>query len=403
MLKNLSKEQLTILVIMITEVLGFSLILPFLPFFALDFGASVFQIGLIAASFSFCQFFSAPIMGRLSDHFGRKPLLLISQISTLIGFITLGFANSLWMIAVSRIIDGLFGSNFVIAEAYLADISKKEERSKAFALSGIAFGIGFLLGPITGGLLSFLGMKYLAFFAAGFSLVSILLTLATLKETITPNTKVALNLREVKFIDTEQLKTFFTNPVLGKKMYAFFFFILSNVFFVSIFALFVQKKFALRAYDVGFILAYVGILAVSLRVVIMPTFLKFVSEKRLIGIAFVFYLIAIVWMALSPTYVFFILGLTLYILGTGLLRPLLQTLLSVNVSQAEQGALLGVTNSFTSLSQVAGPSVGGLLLHIFVPQSVLFTVFFIALLSLGFFLLDIGRKRVYEVLNLSTQ
>jgi MFS family permease len=117
MLKKLSKEQLTILIIMITEVLGFSLILPFLPFFALDFGASVFQVGLIAGSFSFFQFFSAPIMGRLSDHFGRKPLLILSQVSTFIGFITLGLANSLWMIALSRIIDGLFGSNFVIAEA----------------------------------------------------------------------------------------------------------------------------------------------------------------------------------------------------------------------------------------------------------------------------------------------
>ncbi len=401
MLKKLSKEQLTILIIMITEVLGFSLILPFLPFFALDFGASVFQVGLIAGSFSFFQFFSAPIMGRLSDHFGRKPLLILSQVSTFIGFITLGLANSLWMIALSRIIDGLFGSNFVIAEAYLADSSKKEDRSKAFALSGIAFGIGFLLGPITGGLLSFLGMQYLAFFAASFSLLSIVLTLLTLKETVPPHARVAFNIKEVKFIDTAQLKKFFTNTLLSKKMYAFFFFIFSNIFFISVFALYVQKKFSLRAYDVGFILAYVGVLAVLLRVVIMPVSLKVMSEKRLIGLAFILYLVAIIWMALSPSYVFFILGLTFYILGTGLLRPLLQTILSVNVGQNEQGALLGVTNSFTSISQMIGPSVGGLLLQYFVPQSVLFTVFFIALLSLVFFLLDVGKKRVYEVLTMS--
>ncbi len=401
MLKKLSKEQLTILIIMITEVLGFSLILPFLPFFALDFGASVFQVGLIAGSFSFFQFFSAPIMGRLSDHFGRKPLLILSQVSTFIGFITLGLANSLWMIALSRIIDGLFGSNFVIAEAYLADSSKKEDRSKAFALSGIAFGIGFLLGPITGGLLSFLGMQYLAFFAASFSLLSIVLTLLTLKETVPPQARVAFSIREVKFIDTVQLKKFFTNTLLSKKMYAFFFFIFSNIFFISVFALYVQKKFSLRAYDVGFILAYVGVLAVLLRVVIMPVSLKVMSEKRLIGLAFILYLVAIIWMALSPSYIFFILGLTFYILGTGLLRPLLQTILSVNVGQTEQGALLGVTNSFTSISQMIGPSVGGLLLQYFVPQSVLFTVFFIALLSLVFFLLDVGKKRVYEVLSMS--
>ncbi|MEN9389572.1 MAG: hypothetical protein RLY61_656, partial [Candidatus Parcubacteria bacterium] len=187
----------------------------------------------------------------------------------------------------------------------------------------------------------------------------------------------------------------------SKKMYAFFFFIFSNIFFISVFALYVQKKFSLRAYDVGFILAYVGVLAVLLRVVIMPVSLKVMSEKRLIGLAFILYLVAIIWMALSPSYIFFILGLTFYILGTGLLRPLLQTILSVNVGQTEQGALLGVTNSFTSISQMIGPSVGGLLLQYFVPQSVLFTVFFIALLSLVFFLLDVGKKRVYEVLTMS--
>lgn len=398
MLKTISKEQFTILMIMITEVLGFSLILPFLPFFALDLGASMFQIGMIAASFSFFQFFSSPILGKLSDRFGRKPLLLLSQCSTLLGFLILGFANTLWLIALSRIIDGLFGSNFVIAEAYLADISKKEERSKAFALSGIAFGVGFLIGPIIGGLLSFLGMKYLAFFAALISVFSIILTQLTLKETITSKTSQPLSLKDVKFIDTVQLKNFFTSSVLSKKMSAFFFFIFSNVFFISVFALYVQNKFSLRAYDVGFVLAYVGVLAVLLRVVIMPTCLRFISERRLIGVAFIFYLSAIIWMALSSSYPLFIVGLTFYILGTGLLRPLIQTLLSVNVSPTEQGALLGLTNSFTSISQIVGPSVGGFLLNYINPQSVLFTVFFIALISLTFFLLDVGKKRVYEVL-----
>ena len=399
LLKKLSKEQLTILIIMITEVLGFSLILPFLPFFAMDFGASVLQIGLIAASFSFFQFFSGPIMGKLSDHYGRKPLLLISQFSTFTGFLLLAFASNIWMILLSRIIDGLFGSNFVIAEAYLADISKKEERSKAFALSGVAFGIGFLLGPITGGVLSFLGMKYLAFFAASVSLLSIFLTITILKETVKLGERVKINLRELKFIDSAQLKFFFTNNLVSKKMYSFFFFILSNISFISVFSLFVQKKFNLRAQDVGFILAYVGLLAVFLRIVIMPLLLKFFTERKVIGLAFLFYISAIVWMAVSPSYILFMVGLTFYILGTGLLRPMIQTLISVNFDSNSQGALLGVTNSFTSISQIIGPALGGLLLHYFMPQSVLFAVLVIALLSLLFFLLDIGRRRMYEILK----
>ena len=394
---DLNKEQFTILIIMITEVLGFTLILPFLPFFAMDFGASVFQIGIIAASFSFFQFFSAPILGRLSDHFGRKPLLLISQLSTLAGFLILAFAGNLWMIVLSRVIDGLFGSNFVIGEAYLSDISSKEDRSKAFAISGVAFGIGFLIGPATGGILAFLGMRYLAFFAAGISLVSIILTATMLRETIKPDYKMSHLLTHVKFIDLPQVKRFFNNPLTSKKLTAFIFYIFSNTLFISVFALFVQKKFALNARDVGFILAYVGIVSIALKVFIMPFALKYFSERRLTGIAFFIYLFGVLWMAISGTYVQFLAGISFYILGTGLLRPLLLANLSVNTSAKEQGSVLGITTSFGSIAQIIGPAIGGTLLHFFVPHSVLIVVFFVSSISFIVFLADVGKKRIFEV------
>ncbi len=113
---KLKKEHLTILIILITEILGFSLILPFLPFYAQEFGATPLQIGLLLTAFSLFQFFSSPILGKISDYYGRKPLLIISQLSTFISFIILGFANSLEMLYLSRIVDGLFGSNYTIAQ-----------------------------------------------------------------------------------------------------------------------------------------------------------------------------------------------------------------------------------------------------------------------------------------------
>jgi len=130
----MKKDYLIILIIQITETLGFSLILPFLPLYAKSLGASPLTIGLILTSFSICQFVSAPIMGRLSDHYGRKPLLVFSQLSTFISFIILAAADSLWLIFLSRIIDGILGSNFTIAQAYLSDVSGEKERSQAYRL-----------------------------------------------------------------------------------------------------------------------------------------------------------------------------------------------------------------------------------------------------------------------------
>ena len=181
---KLTKEYVTIFVILVTEVLGFSLILPFLPFYAQQFGATPFIIGLIAASFSFFQFWSAPILGRLSDHYGRKPMLLISQFSTFLGFLILGYANSLWMIFLSRIVDGLFGANYTIAQAYLSDISSKKDRSKVFGLSGAAFGFGFLIGPGIGGWLSQFGFSVPSFMAAGVAFITLLIIAFVLPETI---------------------------------------------------------------------------------------------------------------------------------------------------------------------------------------------------------------------------
>ena len=144
---KLNRKHITILLIQLTEVLGFSLILPFLPLLAQKLGATPLQIGLIATSFSLFQFVSAPIMGGLSDVYGRRPLLILSQFSTLISFLLLGMANALPLIYMSRIVDGLVGSNGTITQAYISDITSKEDRIKMFGIMGIACVLGFLVGP----------------------------------------------------------------------------------------------------------------------------------------------------------------------------------------------------------------------------------------------------------------
>src|SRR4030095_4343264 len=142
------KRILPVIVIILVDLIGLSIIIPLLPLFAARFGANAFVIGILQATYPLMQFIGAPILGRLSDHFGRKPILIISQIGTLAGFVLLGFANSLWLLFLSRIIDGLSGANISTAQAAVADSTTEKTRTQGLGLIGAAFGVGFILGPI---------------------------------------------------------------------------------------------------------------------------------------------------------------------------------------------------------------------------------------------------------------
>src|SRR5512147_475346 len=170
------KRILPVLVIVLVDLMGLSIIIPLLPLYAARFGSSPLIIGILQATYPMMQFLGAPILGRLSDRFGRKPILVISQIGTLAGFILLGFANSLWLLFLSRIIDGLSGANISTAQAAIADSTNEKNRTQGLGLIGAAFGLGFILGPIVAYVvLAVSGGDYraVALTAAVFSLASI--------------------------------------------------------------------------------------------------------------------------------------------------------------------------------------------------------------------------------------
>ncbi len=153
-----------------------AIILPLLPFYSERMGASAFVVGLLVASYAACQLIAGPILGQISDRIGRKPVLIVSQVGTLIGFLILAKAQVLWVVFLSRIIDGATAGNLSLAQAYISDVTKPEERSKSFALIGIAFGIGFLIGPAISGFLSTFGYSAPVYAAAALSFTSILCT-----------------------------------------------------------------------------------------------------------------------------------------------------------------------------------------------------------------------------------
>ncbi len=372
------KALFTIFIIQITEVLGYSLILPYLPLYAKQFGASPFMIGLLLTTFSLFQFFTSPIMGSLSDQYGRKPLLMLSQFSTFLSFIILGFSKSFAWILLSRIIDGALGSNNAITQAYLTDISPPEKRKKVFSYSGVAFGIGFLIGPALGGFLATLDHSYPPFLAALISGISIFITHFALKETVRKHkSKQSL---EVKFINLELIIKYFKKPKLKYKLWFFLIFILSHVLISSNFAIYADKRFVINTQDVGFVLAYMGLVTILMRGLVMPKYLNKLSERRLLFTAILMMILSLYWIMRAITWkgIFFVSTLTA--IATAIIHPLMKSRISQHAIKNQQGHMMGVVESIQSFAQIIAPIAGGLILTHLPANALIF-----ATISLMFF------------------
>ena len=180
------RRLFTIFIIVFVDLLGFSLILPLLPYYAETFGANATVTGFLVASYALAQLLGAPLLGRLSDRIGRRPVLLVSIFGTFLGFMLLGAARSLWMLFAARIIDGLTGGNISVAQAYITDVTDDKNRAKALGMIGAAFGLGFIIGPAVGGLLSTFGYAIPAFAAAALSFANLASVYLFLPESLTP-------------------------------------------------------------------------------------------------------------------------------------------------------------------------------------------------------------------------
>src|ERR671927_1729347 len=178
---------LVIFVTVFIDLIGFGIVIPVLPYYVegTKFNATPRAVGLLFASYSVMQLIFTPILGRMSDRYGRRPILFLSLLGTSLGFMILGFAKTLWMLFAGRIIDGITGGNISTAQAYVADVTTKEDRAKGMGLIGAAFGLGFIFGPAIGGILSRWGIHVPFFFAAALCFANAMLLYFTLPETVT--------------------------------------------------------------------------------------------------------------------------------------------------------------------------------------------------------------------------
>lgn len=349
--------------IVFVDLLGFSLILPLLPFYASDFGANPTQIGLLVATYAAGQLIGSPILGRLSDRYGRRPILLLSIFGTFIGFLMLGFAKSLWVLFASRLLDGLTGGNISVAQAYITDVTDEKNRARGLGLVGAAFGLGFIIGPAVGGLLSAWGFAIPAFVAAGLSMINFVSVALALPESLDEQARAALAKQPRQSLSLGALLATLKRPLVGPLLQVRFFYALAFSTFTSIFPLYAQYRLNLSAQATGFVLAYVGVLSVFVQAVAIGWLTARIAEVRLIQWATGLMGLSLLAWAFTPSLNILLLVLAPLALAGGTLNTLINSVLSKVVSSQEVGGMLGFSTSLESLTRVVSPTIGGALLQ----------------------------------------
>ena len=362
------KRLYIIFLISFTEVLGFSMVLPLIPFLGLELGLTPSQIGLIVSVFSICQLFASPVTGKLSDHFGRKPLFILSQISTFIGFIFLGFATTVILLIVARLIDGLLGSNMTVSQAYISDITEPKHRTRVYGYSSGVFGAGLIFGPFIGGILSTINYSVPMFFAAAITLISIVLVILFLPETVPKKTeKISLSLNDV--IPVDDVRHFVRTHHIRNSLLMFFIYNMAFFLFISNISLLAEARFHATADEVSFYMVWIGVIRVGVQTVLIARILRFFGEKRVLLIGVLSMIISMVTLIFSTEYLFVFVPLVFLAFGTGVGRPILTSRLTNSVTQKETGAILGVNNALTSVAQIIAPIFGGFIIEYLAPQT----------------------------------
>lgn len=400
------KRVAPVFLVVLVDLLGLTIIIPLIPLYAASFGADAFTIGLLAAAYPVMQVIGAPILGRLSDRFGRKPVLLVSQVGTLLGFILLGFADLLWLLFLARVIDGLSGGNISTAQAVISDITTEETRTQGLGLIGAAFGIGFIIGPVIAFIaLALSGNDYHvpAFVAAGFSAVSILLTLFLLEETLdrsdesTGSTTSSFSL--AKMLSVIAL------PHVGILLILMFLQQLAFGGFEQLLALFTLSRLGLNASGNAIVFVFIGVIVVFVQVHFIGRWSRRWGDRKLVYIGLGALALGLSLVALTPRepvpwyepevlkaelaesgnfmthesastqalaveipaspgenwigVAWILVALVPASIGGGILRPSINSLITKRVVPSDVGGVLGLSSAFNSAANAIAPVLGG--------------------------------------------
>lgn len=356
----MNKRLVPIFIVVFVDLLGFSLILPLLPYYASRFAAAPQTIGYLIASYSLCQFLAAPFLGAWSDRVGRRPVLLYSQIGTCAGFVLMGLALHLphplaWLF-VARIIDGVSGGNLTVAQAYITDVTEPKDRARSFGMIiGVSFGLGFLLGPTLGGFLSRFGYDVPAYAAAALSLASILATIFLLPET----ERQVEGQRPRGLAAYTSALDYLKLPELRRLLAIFFFMSLPFAMYVTMFALFADRRLGMTAEQAGYFLGFVGLMGIIWQGAAIGPFVKRFGDARAVLIGLAASALALLYLVLVDVWWKLIFVAALFSFGHSIARPALTSLITLGSPANRRGGVLGAMTSIESFARILAPVIGG--------------------------------------------
>jgi multidrug resistance protein len=359
-LKNKSALSLIFLTVFI-DLLGFGILIPILPSFAvkeLDLDESA--IGIAIASYSFVQFLFNPVFGKFSDKYGRKPVIVFCLLMNAVGYLIFSFTHSYLMLLISRIIAGIGGSSIAVAQAYIADITTKENRSKGMGLIGSAFGLGFVFGPLIGGFLSEYGYMVTGFVSGGFSLLAFILTWILLPESLKPVENIAeIKIQKRKLFDYEALKKVFSEPSRAVFITLFFILVFSFANIYGTFALLGIQVYGFTDLQNGYLFGITGLTSAIVQGGLIGYIDKLISKQNILKISSLSISVSLALIPYGGTFLGLAIISGILSIGTGMLQPTLLSLISDVTTENEQGITLGVNQSLSALARVLGPLWGG--------------------------------------------
>ena len=357
-MKSSRSSLILIFGVVFIHLVGFGIVIPVLPLYAERFGASALVIGLLLGVYSLMQAIFSPILGRLSDRVGRRPVLLLSLIGTAIGFLVMGLASTLFWLFVARIIDGATGGNISTAQAYIADITPPDKRSKGMGLIGAAFGLGFIFGPAIGGILGHFSLAAPFLFAAALSAVNAILVYFLLPESLPPERRGEAKRKPGLRAVIAESKGMALPLILA----TYFFLTVAFSLLTATYPLFAKHRFGLTPSRIGVIFSGLGFLSAIIQGGLLGRLVKLFSDRGLTVLGAILLAAGLFILPVFSTVGTMIIATAAVAIGHSLAAAPLNALASKSVGAASQGQVLGVMQSMASFARIVGPVLGGWLL-----------------------------------------